>query len=66
MIKPFTITNVREEPCGGRTVFFRIRKAMQVSETKLTVRTMETAIFVTADQDNDQQVYETLKQSGWL
>lgn len=66
MIKPFTIQHVREEPCGGRTVFFRIRKAMQTNETQWVSRTMETATFVDAGLDIDQKIFETLKESGWL
>jgi hypothetical protein len=66
MIKPFTILDVRDEPCGGKTVFFRVRKVEQVSDSRKTTQTMETSTHVEADQDIDAHVFNILQQSGWL
>ena len=66
MIKPFTILSVREEPDGGRTVFFRIKKTVQVTDTRSKTDTMETATHVDAGKDIDEHVYNILKDSGWL
>lgn len=66
MIKPFTILDVRDEACGGKTVFFRVRKIEQVSDSRKTTRTMESATHVEAGQDIDEHVFNILKDSGWL
>lgn len=66
MIKPFTILDVRDEPCGGKTVSFRVRKVEQVSDSRKTTQTMTSATHVEAGQDIDAHVFNILKQSGWL
>jgi hypothetical protein len=66
MIKPFTITDVRDEANGAKTVFFRIRKTVQVTDTRSQTQTMQTSTYVEAGQDIDAHVYNILKESGWL
>lgn len=66
MIKPFTILDVRDEPCGGRTVFFRVKKVEQISDSRKRTQTMESSTHVDAGQDIDEHVFNILKESGWL
>lgn len=66
MIKPFTVLNVRDEACGGKSVFFRVRKTVQVTDTKSSTKTMETSTHVDDGQDIDEHIFKILKESGWL
>jgi hypothetical protein len=66
MIKPFTILNVREEACGGVSVFFRVKKTVQLTDTRSKTQSMETSTHVEAGQDIDEHIFNILKQSGWL
>jgi hypothetical protein len=66
MIKPFTILSVRDEPCGGQSVFFRVKKTIQITDTRSHTQTMETSTHVDPGQDIDEHIYNMLKQSGWI
>jgi len=66
MIKPFTILEVRDEVDGGKTVFFRVSKVEQITESRKTTKTMTTATHVDAGQDIDAHVFNILSESGWL
>lgn len=66
MIKPFTITSIRDEQDGGKTVFFRVTKVTQITATKSESKTMDTATYVDQGKDIDQHVFDVLKQSGWI
>lgn len=66
MIKPFKITNTRQEPDGGTTVFFTVTKVQQVSETSSQSKTLETAILVPQGENIDQYLFNDLTKSGWI
>lgn len=66
MIKPFKITAVRDEPCGGKTVLVSVTKVEQLSETKKRIEEFHTSVFVDAGLDVDETVYDFLKQGGWI
>jgi hypothetical protein len=66
MIKPFTILSVRDEPTGGKSVFYRVRKTVQLTDTKSKTETLETSTHVDDDQDIDEHLFNILKDSGWL
>lgn len=66
MIKPFTILRVRDEVDGGKTVFFRVSKTVQVTDTRSNTKSMASAIHVNAGEDIDACVFNSLKESGWL
>lgn len=66
MIKPFQILGSRDEPCGGKTVFFKVSKTIQITDTRSKTHRMETAIFIESGQDADEMIFNSLKDSGWL
>ena len=66
MIKPYTILRIRDEDDGSKTVFFRVTKVVQLSDTKSSRTSMESAIRVDAGQDIDQALFQSLSQTGWF
>lgn len=63
VIKPYEILSVREDQ-GGKTVFFRVgRRTME--GPKICVKTMESAIFVSENEDIDTELYKSLRAAGW-
>ena len=66
MIKPFTITNIREEPDGNKTVFFQVKRSEQMPCGNPRTLVMESALYVLANEDVDQVVFNSLENSGWI
>jgi hypothetical protein len=66
MIKPYTIKSIREEPDGGKTVFFYIKKITPKEKGGRSILEMDTAIYVTQQEDVDTVLFNNLKQAGWL
>jgi hypothetical protein len=66
MIKPFKVTNVREEPEGAKTVYFTVKKYVYKDNGGVQIDSMSTAIYVDADKDVDETIFEDLKKTGWI
>ena len=66
MIKPFKIQMIRDESDGSKTVFFSVRKVMQLTETKKRSEEFHAALHIDAGVDADEFVYEYLKKGGWI
>jgi len=66
MIKPYTITEIREEENGNKTVFFTIRKAGINEFGNNIIKTLKSATYVSMDEDIDQVLFKDLQEAGWI
>lgn len=67
MIKPFTITAIREEQDGTKTVFYTVSKSTIISKGITNTQTMDATINIPASvTDVDLYIFNLLQESGWL
>ncbi len=66
MIKPYTITHIREETDGAKTVFFSITKTEEKPCGGFRVSTLEAAAYVSKEEDMDQVLFSNLEKSDWI
>jgi len=64
MIKPYQITHVRKD-IDGQTIFFKVSKTVPKGLSFSTL-TMETAVFVSDNEDIDTIMDKYLQDSGWI
>lgn len=66
IIKPFRVTETREEPDGALGVTFEAWKAIVLSESKRRKIVMTAFVRVPAGEDVDMAVFTYLQNTGWL
>lgn len=66
MIKPYNITNIREEPNGAKTVFFSITKTEEKPCGGFKVTTLKSTVYVSADENIDDILFNSLEKSDWI
>lgn len=66
IIKPFRITETRQDPDGALGVTFEAWKAIVLSESKRRKIVMTAFVRVPAGEDVDMTVFIYLQESGWL
>jgi len=69
MIKPFTVTRVRDEADGTVTIFYTVSKAAVREDNNgisTRVLTSHTNVIRQEDMDFDMIVFKALEGTGWL
>lgn len=67
MIKPFTITNIREEPDGSKTVFYTVKQVVLIDKFTIKTQIMDATVNVPASiADVDLYIFNLLQESGWV
>lgn len=66
LLKPFTITETRQEPDGALGVTFEAWRTINISESKRRRARMIAFVRVETGLDPDTVVFEYLQSVGWL
>jgi len=64
MIKPYQITRIRND-LEGQTIFFKVTKTVPKG-CGFSTFTMESALFVSKNEDVNNIMDKYLKDSGWI